>query len=98
MPTETELIFTVQDDFTGHPYELSDIVEGAKRKAGAQIVKDTAERLPPFYAESFDRIIRDRVEFEERWMLICNAPVRAELATSPDSYSHLWMVDVPETA
>lgn len=92
LPDRTELIFTVRDDFTGRPFELSDIVEGAKRKAGAEIIKGTGERFPPFYGESFDRIIRDDLELEERWNEICQAPVQAELAAQPEDYFHLWVV------
>jgi len=92
LPDRTELIFTVEEDFTGRPFELSDIVEAAKRKAGAQIVKQTGERFPPFYGESFDRIIRDDIELDERWQLICSAPVQAELSQEPEEYNHLWVV------
>ena len=39
MPAQTELIFTVKDSPKDSPFELSDIVEAAKRKAGSQIHK-----------------------------------------------------------
>jgi hypothetical protein len=69
-PDETQLIFRVKDSPKGAPYELSEIVEKAKTKAGKQIIKDSGERLPPFYGESFDRIIRDEAEYEERWQAL----------------------------
>jgi hypothetical protein len=98
LPDRTELIFTVKNDFTGRPFELSDIVEGAKRKAGAQIIQKSGEKFPPFYNESFDRIIRDEIELEERWNEICEAPVRADLASTPEEYFYLWVVPQLEAA
>jgi hypothetical protein len=64
---KTEMIFTVQNGPDEEPYELSDIIEKAKRQAGNKIIKLSGERFPPFSQESFDRIIRDEPEFEETW-------------------------------
>ncbi len=60
-PETSELIFTVDQAL-----ELSEVIEKAKQKAGKLILKKSGERFPPFYHESFDRIIRDEAEFEER--------------------------------
>lgn len=87
----TELIFTVREAPVGRPYELSEIVEKAKAKAGKQICKQTGERFPPFYHESFDRIVRDEAEFEERWHTIFDAaPDDGE-----DDYECLWVAEGP---
>jgi hypothetical protein len=94
LPERTELIFTVEADFTGRPFELSDIVEGAKRKAGNQIIKVTGERFPPFYTESFDRIIRDDIEMEEKWEEICTSPVTSEIVADEEEYAHLWVAEL----
>ena len=91
LPEKTELIFSVRFDRNGNPYELSDLVEAAKRKAGALIIKNTGERFPPFYTESFDRIIRDDVELEERWDQIFSSSVTAEIAEDPELYDALWV-------
>lgn len=96
LPESSELIFTVEVDPRGEPYELSDTVEQAKAKAGRAIQKRTGERYPPFYQESFDRIVRDESELEERWQSIFGAPVNAELAESPEEYGQLWVSDVPQ--
>lgn len=90
LPETTELIFTVREAATGRPYELADIVEKAKAKVGRQIVKASGERFPPFYNESYDRIIRDDAELEERWDAIYGSPVREELAERPEDYDGLW--------
>jgi hypothetical protein len=96
LPERTELIFRVLEGPNGAPYELSEIVEKAKSKAGKLISKKTGERFPPFYAESYDRIIRDEVELEQRWQEIFDAPITLELAEDADEYSTLWVADAPE--
>ena len=93
LPDKTDLIFDVRPDRNGRPYELSEIVEQAKRKAGALIIKNTGERFPPFYSESFDRIIRDDAELEERWDEILSSPVNAELCEDAEEYDSLWVAN-----
>jgi hypothetical protein len=44
--------------------ELSDEIEKAKKKAAKEILKRSGERLPPYGAESFDRIMRDEEELQ----------------------------------
>lgn len=94
LPEVTELMFVVNTSPLGEPYELSQIVEKAKTKAGKDILKKTGERFSPFYAESFDRIIRDAAELEDRWNAILASPVDHELVEDPEDYEWLY---VPET-
>lgn len=91
LPTETNLIFTVNEAPDGRPYELSDIVEKAKAKAGKGIIKKTDERWPPFYQESYDRILRDAEELESRFMEILESPVKHELVEDPEAWDCLWV-------
>jgi len=65
-PESTQLIFRMLAGAEGHDLELADVLEKAKRTAGNDIIRRTSERFPPFYAESYDRIIRDQAEFEDR--------------------------------
>ena len=97
LPDRTELMFKVREaPSTGRPYELSDIVEKAKNRVGRQIIKKSEERWPPFYEESYDRIVRDEAEFEERWQAIFDAPVNEELAEAAEDYDGLWVADAPD--
>lgn len=91
LPAETSLMFSVSIAPTGRPYELSELIEKAKAKAGRQIIKRTSERFPPFYAESFDRIVRDEPEFEERFLGLIEAPMAAELVEDSSEYAHLYV-------
>jgi hypothetical protein len=96
LPAETNLMFTVNASSTGSPYELSDIVEKAKLKTGRAIIKKSGERWPPFYQESYDRIIRDAEELESRLMEILESPVSAELIEDPSEFHYLWVAGSPE--
>jgi len=91
LPGATELMFTVRENKDGQPYELSEIVEKAKQRVGRQIVKKTAERFPPFYQESYDRIVRDDTELEERWLEILESPVKSELCENPEEWLGLYV-------
>lgn len=91
LPETAELMFKVRGAEDGRPVELARVIESAKRKAGKRVVKATGERFPPFFAESYDRIVRDEAEFEERWMAILESPVRQELAEEPEEYATLWV-------
>ena len=93
LPGQTELIFTVRDQPAGRPYELSGIVENAKNRVGKQIVKATGEHATPFYGESYDRIIREEAEFEERWQSIVDAPVRCDLVEQAEDWDGIWIAD-----
>ncbi|AIE87554.1 hypothetical protein [Fimbriimonas ginsengisoli] len=96
LPEVTELIFTVREAPTGVPYELSDVVEKVKSKVGRDIIKRTEERFPPFYNESYDRILRDDDEFQAFWERIFESPVANELAEDPEQYDSLWVANAPE--
>lgn len=90
LPNVTELMFRVEDG-----NELSDIVEKAKKRTGKEIVKKTGEKWPPFYDESYDRIIRDDAEFEEFWTKILESPVDQELVEDPGDYVGLYVANSP---
>ena len=97
LPEVTELMFVVLDSPAGAKYELSQIVEKEKARVGRQIQKRTGERYPPFYAESYDRIIRDSSEFETRMFDIMKSPVEAELVELASDYQALFVAESPTT-
>ncbi len=91
LPDKTDLIFRVLQTISDEPYELSKIIESAKSKAGKVIIKNSGERFPPFYSESYDRILRNEAELEERWQEIFESPVTYELVEDQDGYEGLWV-------
>ena len=95
MPNQTELLFKMEDGKEGRPFELSEVVESAKKRAGKEILKKTEEKYSPFYQESYDRIIRDDAELESFFETILSSPVDAELADEPEEYPYLWVPNAP---
>lgn len=87
----TEIIFRIRSAPSGKPNEIADIVEPAKRKAGRQIMAKTGERYPPFYVESFDRIIRDDAELTERLEQIVSKACEDEGHEDPRDCLFLWL-------
>ena len=96
LPEKTEMLFKVREAPTGLPFELSDIIESAKTKAGRKIVKLTEERFPPFYIESYDRIIRDEGELQERFDSLLAEPVDLELCEEPEEFQTLYVAGAPD--
>ena len=88
----------VRQKISGEIYELSDIVEKAKGKTGREIIRNTGERFSPFYGESYDRILRDPAELEDKWNAILGSPVAAELVEEPEEYEGLYVaLAAPDT-
>lgn len=69
-PDTTEMLITVPPSTKGVESEFSKFVESAKRRVGKKIIENTGERFPPFFEESFDRIMRDEAERAEYAMKI----------------------------
>jgi hypothetical protein len=86
LPEATEMLFTV-----GEQVELSDVVEKAKRRAGKDVTKRSGERFPPFYQESYDRIVRDDAEYEDTFLRILESPVKSGLAEDPSDWPSLYV-------
>lgn len=93
LPEQTEMIFTETDRIKK---DLSVYIEKAKARAGKKIIAKSGERFPPFYTESFDRIIRDGAEYEETWLRILESPVTAEFVEDPGDYAPLFVAERPD--
>lgn len=98
LPERSEMIFNVKKNSDGEEYELSDVVEKAKVKAGRQIIKESGERWPPFSHESYDRILRDQAELEEFTARIIQAPENEGLVEVSEEYECLLLGDLPDSA
>lgn len=96
LPEATELLCRPRAGRDGRPVELADPIERAKTKAGKLILKQSGERWPPFYAESYDRIIRDEFEWAERWETLVQGPVREGLTEDPEDDPGLWLSPTAE--
>jgi hypothetical protein len=95
LPGTTEMMFVVRENSAGFKYELAKIVEKEKNRVAKQIQKRTGERYSPFYAESYDRIIRDEAEFDTRLLDITKSPLDAELVEKASDYPALYVAEDP---
>jgi hypothetical protein len=82
----TEALFTVMEAPHGHDYELSDILGRAQKRAAARIMKASGERFPPFWAEPYDRIVRDEEELAGFLKAITEAA-----GEEADDYDFCWV-------
>ena len=77
----------------GEPYELSDLIEKAKDKAGRAIIKATGERFPPFYNESYDHILRDEDERAQFLDALIDGALEGEAVETPEDWPTLYVSD-----
>jgi hypothetical protein len=95
LPEKTEAIFQVLQIQSPTPVELTDVLDRAKKRAAKIMLQRSPDTRPPFYDESFDRIIRDDAEYEALWEAILMAPVNHELVEDPESYGGLYVRYAP---
>jgi hypothetical protein len=93
LPAQTDMLFRIERGPDGEEFELSDVVEKAKRKAGKDIIKKSGERFPPFWTESFDRIMRDEEELQTFWQAIFEGSSGLEEPVEPEEYEWLWVAE-----
>ncbi|HSV13791.1 MAG TPA: transposase [Tepidisphaeraceae bacterium] len=86
MPDHGHAILTPRDNV-----ELSRIMKGIKG-VSAKLVNDSrGTRGQLWQDESFDRIIRDQAELDEKLNYVITNPVRAELVVDPWAYEALYI-------
>ncbi len=79
MPDHVHLILTPLDAPGGGSYSLGDILHGVKGVSARRISDRRHASGPIWQDESFDRVIRNAKEFEEKLHYVCENPVTAGL-------------------
>jgi putative transposase len=72
-------------------FDLAEIIHSVKSFSVHQINRLRGRRGSLWQDERYDRIIRDEVEFLEKWQYIMNNPVKVELAQRPEEYPWLYI-------
>lgn len=70
-------------------------MQGIKGSTSRRINKLDGGNSRVWQAESYDRIIRDEAEWEEKYKYIMNNSVKAKLAEKPGDYR--WLITIPDT-
>ncbi|KKI99865.1 REP-associated tyrosine transposase [Prochlorothrix hollandica] len=73
-------------------WSLSEILHSIKSYTSRQVPKVMQHMGTVWQPERYDRIIRDRQEFETYWNYIYQNPVKAGLAAKPEIYAYFWCV------
>ncbi len=71
-------------------HALSEVLHGIKSYTANQIQKKWQWIGPVWQHESYDRIVRDEAEYEEKWNYIANNAVKKQLAERPEAYRWFW--------
>jgi REP element-mobilizing transposase RayT len=85
MPGHVHLIFRLVE-----PYELSPVLQRIKGGSARQINQMLGREGSVWSDESFDHVIRDGAELEEKLEYIRQNPVKRALVKHPDRYQWLY--------
>lgn len=72
-------------------FDLAKVIHSVKSFSSHQINQHRGKSGAVWQDERFDRIIRDEVEFLEKWQYIMNNPLRKELVEHWEDYPWLYM-------
>jgi putative transposase len=75
-------------------FDLAEILHSIKRFSARKINQERGVQGSLWQDERYDRIVRDDVEFLEKWQYIRNNPLKAELVLYPEDYP--WLYERPE--
>jgi REP element-mobilizing transposase RayT len=90
MPDHVHLLATPCEEKPGRWYALSRILHSVKSYTANAINQHRAMQGRLWQSESFDRIVRDAAEFDEKATYIFNNAVKANLATDGWRYDGFW--------
>jgi valyl-tRNA synthetase len=89
MPDHVHLLLTPRRDVEGAWYRLVDLMQSIKSFSAHAINKIRGREGKVWQQESFDRIIRDEPELEDKWNYIRKNPVTAGLVERPEDYAFM---------
>jgi REP element-mobilizing transposase RayT len=90
MPDHVHALIEPLEESPGVYHDLSKVLHSIKSFTAHEINKMMGNSGPLWEEESWDRIIRDEKEYEEKWNYILGNPVKAGLTDSPERYPSLY--------
>lgn len=90
MPDHVHILATPCEKTDGQWFSLSQILQSVKRYSARGINELCGRRGAVWMTESFDRIMRDEKEFDEKANYILSNAVRAELVEDGWLYDGFW--------
>lgn len=90
MPDHVHILATPRNAESGEPHGLPDILQSVKGYS-ARAINQRRERKGKFWqTESFDRIVRDQAEYDEKANYILNNAVKDGLVQDGWQYDGFW--------
>ncbi len=90
MPDHVHLLLTPAEVKSGGWVPLSKIMQGVKSVTSHRINKRRGRKGPLWQDESYDRVIRDEDEFNNKLKYICENAAKAGLAGDSFEYAFFW--------
>jgi REP element-mobilizing transposase RayT len=92
MPDHVHIIAQpLQKSEGGGVFDLAEIIHSIKSFSVHQINRQRGSRGSIWQDERFDRVVRNDLEFLEKWQYIINNPLKKELVQRPEDYTWLYM-------
>lgn len=90
MPDHVHILATPLEEFPGKWYPLATILRRIKGRTAREINLQRGRTGPFWQTESFDRIVRDDHEYDEKAQYILNNAVKAGLVEDGWMYDGFW--------
>ncbi|MBE9565487.1 MAG: hypothetical protein IMF16_01910, partial [Proteobacteria bacterium] len=90
MPDHVHILATPLEEASGRWFVLAKILHSVKFGSALKINRLRGRRGSLWQSESFDRIVRDEKEFDEKASYILGNPVKAELIEDAWEYDGFW--------
>ena len=89
LPDHVHLLSQPLSRAEGGFFDLAEIIHSVKSFSAQKISQRRGVKGTIWQDERYDRIVRDEVEFLEKWQYIRNNPVKETLAAFPEEYPWL---------
>jgi REP element-mobilizing transposase RayT len=86
MPNHVHLLAQPLAHSQGGSIDLGEIIHSVKSFSAHKINLGRRRRGPVWEQERYDRIIRDEIEFLEKWQYIRNNPLKRGIVSEAESY------------
>ncbi len=86
MPDHVHLMLRPSEREPGLWWDLATVLQGIKGGSARRINQVLRTNGTVWQKETFDRVVRDQAEFEEKWNYMLENPLRAGLIDDPDRY------------
>lgn len=90
MPDHVHVLAQPLTIIEGGVFDLTEILHSVKSFSAHKINKRKGMKGSVWQDERFDRIVRDELEFNEKWQYIRNNPVKNGLSERPEDYPWLY--------